>query len=576
MYALRPYQQKAVEKTLAYFRQHREPGMIVLPTGAGKSLVIAELARLARGRVLVLAHVKELVEQNYQKFINYGLGSAGIFSAGLERKDHQDKVIFGSIQSVARAPKSFFSNFTLVVIDECHRVSADEGTQYTEVIAEILINNPQVCILGLTATPYRLDQGWIYQYHNDGIVRTMEDRFFRTCIFEVSLGTLIKERYLTPPVKIDSPVGCYDFSALYNDFGEATFSEEDLEKILRDQRRVTPGIVKNIIELASDREGVMIFTSTTRHAREVLELLPKDKSAIILGSTPLCDRDEIVSCFKAKKLKYLVNVSVLTTGFDAPHVDLIALLRPTESVSLFQQIIGRGLRLSPGKQDCLILDYTGVEHEVFRPEIGQRRPTHDAKIVEVECPKCHHENEFWGIVNESGEIEEHFGDSCQGASEDISTNKIVQCGYLFRSNNCIICGAENDKNARSCSACYNKIVSDEEKLRNARAEKKMHIMRPDSMQLSQSLDKQGRDRLEIRYYDYDGHYLSEYFYLSTENDAKVFFYNFIRMHHRTPEKKLFIQSPREAMLLKHRFRLPLFIIAEKQKNWWRVREKIFR
>ena len=116
MYQLRSYQKEAVDKTIQYFKKTRAPALIVLPTGAGKSLVIAELARIARGRVLVLAHVKELVEQNHEKYTSYGL-SAGIFSASLGKKDHSEKAIFGSVQSVARARDSFFDGFSLLIID---------------------------------------------------------------------------------------------------------------------------------------------------------------------------------------------------------------------------------------------------------------------------------------------------------------------------------------------------------------------------------------------------------------------------------------------------------------------------
>src|SRR5690606_32971665 len=158
MYKLRPYQQRAVEAAVAHFRKGRDPCVIVLPTGAGKSLVIAELARIAKGRVLALAHVKELVEQNHRKYVGLGL-PAGIYSAGLDRKDKDAKVIFGSIQSVARAKADFFKQFSLLVIDECHRVSMETDTQYASVIAKLKEANPQLCVLGLTATPYRLGFG---------------------------------------------------------------------------------------------------------------------------------------------------------------------------------------------------------------------------------------------------------------------------------------------------------------------------------------------------------------------------------------------------------------------------------
>lgn len=183
MYTLRPYQHEAVQAALRHFRRSRQPALVVLPTGAGKSLVIAELARLARGRVLVLTHVKELVEQNHSKYSSYGL-TAGIYAAGLHQKDTAEKVIFGSIQSVARAGPNFFADFSLLIIDECHRVSGEEGTQYNEVIRRIHGENKEICILGLTATPYRLDTGWIYQYHVGGRIRTAEPRLFKRCIFE--------------------------------------------------------------------------------------------------------------------------------------------------------------------------------------------------------------------------------------------------------------------------------------------------------------------------------------------------------------------------------------------------------
>ena len=188
MYKLRPYQQTAVDETIKHFQKDRSPAVIVLPTGAGKSLVIAELARIARGRVLVLAHVKELVEQNHSKYESYKL-KAGIFSAGLNRKDSDEKVIFGSIQSIANASEEFFQSFSLLVIDECHRVSMEGETQYFQVITKLKQLNPELCILGLTATPYRLGMGWIYQvntFKND--LKTEEARFFKKCIYKSKIN----------------------------------------------------------------------------------------------------------------------------------------------------------------------------------------------------------------------------------------------------------------------------------------------------------------------------------------------------------------------------------------------------
>lgn len=574
MFQLRQYQQQAVDATLQYFRKQRNPGVIVLPTGAGKSLVIAELAKVARGRVLVLAHVKELVEQNWEKYQSYGL-EAGIFSAGLQRKDAHQKVIFGSIQSVARADASFFEDFSLLVIDECHRVSVEEESQYASVIRQLQEAQPQICILGLTATPYRLGYGWIYQYSHSGILRTEEPRFFRKCIYDVSLSFMIKHGYLTVPIAIDSPVSCYDFSSLKLSNGGRTFAISDIEDLLKDQKRVTPVIIDNVVAMSKERHGVMIFTASVRHAKEILSCLPADESAMVVGDTESDKRDSIIQDFKARRIKYLVNVSVLTTGFDAPHVDVIAILRPTESISLYQQIVGRGLRLSEGKEDCLILDYTGQGHSIFSPVIDDYKPREESVPVEVVCPVCKHVNDFWGLVDGEGNVVEHFGRKCRGAAEDPATLRIIPCGFRFRFKNCPRCGTENDIAARVCHCCNDLLVDNDTKLREAMALKDAYVMRPDSMQLISSVDKRGCPRLEVRYYDFDGQHLTEYFYLQTPADAKAFYFNFSRMHNRLPERELQVSSAEDAIAKQHLFRIPSFVIARKQKYFWKVREKIF-
>lgn len=573
MYQLRPYQNEAVQATLKHFREDRSPAVIVLPTGAGKSLVIAELARLARGRVLVLAHVRELVEQNHAKYMSFGL-EAGIYSAGLNRKDSGQKTIFGSIQSIARAPDEFFQNFSLLVIDECHRVSMEGETQYFQVISKLQKINPSLCVLGLTATPYRLGYGWIYEVNTHRKMRqAASDRFFKKCIYELSTRYMIKNQYLTPPIKIDAPVASYDFSSLK--LRGAHYVMADIEKVLKDQRRITPVIIQNIVDMAADRQGVMIFTSAVSHAREILEYLPQSLSAVVVGDTDDAERDRIIEAFKRRELKFLVNVAVLTTGFDAPHVDVIAILRPTESASLYQQIVGRGLRLSPGKTDCLILDYTGQSHDLFAPVIDQDKPSRESVIVDVPCPSCGLVNQFWGIVNPDGFVEEHFGRKCKGAFEDPRTHRLVECGFRFRFKRCDQCGAENDISARTCSACQNILVDTDQKLKEAMALKDAHVMRVDTMVFEKSYDKRGNERLEVHYYDVDANVLKEYFYLNSPESRRAFYFNFTRMHSRLPEKKLEVAQVEDAIQNRLKFRMPMFVIARKQKYFWSIREKIF-
>lgn len=573
MYTLRPYQQAAVDSTLSHFRGENTPAVIVLPTGAGKSLVIAELARVALGRVLVLAHVKELVEQNHSKFVSTGL-SAGIFSAGLKRKDLAEKVIFGSIQSIARAPEDFFQSFSLLIIDECHRISMDDETQYFQVISKLRESNAKLCILGLTATPYRLGLGWIYEYNAPKkMLKSSEERFFKKCIYELSLSFMIKNKFLTPPIKIDSPVACYDFSSLK--LNGQKFMMSEIEGVLKDQKRITPVIIKNIMDMAEDRKGVMIFTSSVAHAEEILRSLPPFISAMVVGDTESADRDEIIEAFKKQKLKFLVNVSVLTTGFDAPHVDVIAILRPTESVSLYQQIIGRGLRLSEGKSDCLILDYTGQGHDIFSPEIGEDKPSTDSVIVEVTCPACGLINDFWGLKDDEGILLEHFGRKCQGATIDLETREKIVCGFRFRFKRCDSCGEENDIAARACGSCKHLLVDNDKKLKEAMSLKDAHVMRVEEMRLQKGWDKSGNPRLEVTYFDADAESLKEFFTLNSPEQAKAFYFQFTRMHCRLPGKELIIHSAEEAIQKQIQFRKPMFIIARKKKYFWEIREKVF-
>jgi DNA repair protein RadD len=574
MFELRDYQKQAVGNTIKYFQRKKDPAVIVLPTGAGKSLVIAELARIARGRVLILAHVKELVEQNFEKYRSYGK-EAGIFSASLGKKDRIEKAIFGSVQSVARASDDFFENFSLLVIDECHRVAEEGATQYQEVIKKLQDRNPELCILGLTATPYRLGYGWIYEYNQAGEIKTDKKRFFKQCVYELPLAYMIKQGYLTIPVKVDIPVTSYDFSELMEK--GRTWTVAEVEEVLKSQKRLTPLIISNIIDIANRyrRQGVMIFSSSVKHAEEIMTYLPPDQSRVVLGETALSEREEIVRDFKNKKFKYLVNVSVLTTGFDAPHVDVIAILRPTESNSLYQQIVGRGLRLSEDKTDCYVLDYTGMGHDIYSPEISDKRPKKDTVPVLVPCPRCSFENSFWGYADDEGVVYEHFGRKCRGATQDEKTLEIVPCGYRFRLKICHKCGAENDITAKDCEKCDAVLIDADAKLKQAKLSKNAHIMTPDRITFETRTDKNGNSYLEIRYYDLDAEYLSEAHFFNNESSIKKFNINFLRSHLRQPELAVELHSPTEVVKYQKLFRLPAFVIARKQDRFWKITEKVF-
>ncbi|KPM01887.1 DEAD/DEAH box helicase [Vibrio splendidus] len=573
MYTLRPYQADSVKSVIHYFRKHQTPAVLVLPTGAGKSLVIAELARLAKGRVLVLAHVKELVEQNHEKYEGYGL-KGSIFSAGLGRKETDQQVVFASVQSVVRNLDSFSNQFSLLVIDECHRVPDEKTSSYQKVITHLRENNSGIKVLGLTATPYRLGMGWLYQYHTRGQVRSEEPRFFRDCIFELPIRYLLDEGFLTPARMIDAPVLSYDFSQL-KPASTGRYKEAELDMVIEQSKRATPQIVDQIIELAKDKLGIMVFAATVRHAQEILGLLPEGESSIVIGDTPTLERDQIISDFKERKIKFLVNVSVLTTGFDAPHVDLIAILRPTESISLYQQIVGRGLRLSPGKKECLVLDYAGNSYDLYQPEVGDPKPDSDSEIITIPCPACGFNNNFWGKLDSNGFLLEHFGRKCQGYFTDEDTGEREHCNYRFRAKYCGECGADNDIAARICHECDATLVDPDKKLKEALNLKDALVFECLEMDLNVLKDDKGKSQLKVTYRGENQAQVHEFWSLTTKKQKQSFKDQFVRPHLADRHRPFEEASPTKVVAHQHRFRPPQFVIARKVGRFWKMRDKIF-
>jgi DNA repair protein RadD len=566
MYKLRAYQQEAVLKTIEHFRGSIDPAVIVLPTGAGKSLVIAELTRIARGRALVLTHVKELVEQNHEKLISLGR-KAGIYSAGLKQANLSEQITFASIQSLSRHLDEIETPYSIVIVDECHRIGLDDNSQYLTTLKHLTSLNPDIKILGLTATPYRLGIGWIYHEHYRGMIRGEPERLFKKCIYELPLRYLIKEGFLTEPKVIDPAVEHYDFSSLTSPDGQ--FEQKPMNALLKGCKRVTKAIVKHITDVVSEhqRQGVMIFAATVEHAKEIIGYLPEDKTVLITGDTEHNDRDRFIRAFKEKQLTYLVNVSVLTTGFDAPHVDCIAILRPTESVSLYQQIIGRGLRTSPGKEDCLIIDYAGNRYDLYQPEVGEPKPDSDSVPVQVFCPECQFANTFWGKVDADGDLIEHFGRRCKGMVGEAPN--AYQCTFRFQFKSCPFCGEENDIAARKCHSCNEVLVDPDEQLKKALELKNARVFRCAGM----SFENQ-KNSLSVIYHDEDGESIKEKFNWDFASHQAAFYRVFgKRLKDGTLLPK--IQSADQLLRYESRLKAPDFVVALEEKRYWKVHARIF-
>lgn len=381
---LRPYQKEALSALWGWFRANPTGApLIVLPTGAGKSLVLAEVARLVaeKGedrRVLVVAHRKELLQQNREKFVKLAPGvSSGVYSAGLKQRDTTSQVIFAGVQSVYKKAAEL-GRFSLVIVDEAHLIPSDGEGIYHTLFAGLTEQNHALRVVGLTATPYRLGAGFLCG----------ADRLFTDVCYDANIGDLIRQGYLSPLVS-KSCVSRPDLRGVSVRAGE--YVQEQLEGAFN-RLDLVEAAVEEICVWGRDRKSWLIFASGVSHAENVAKAVSKAgvSCAVLTGETGPVMRELFLSGFKNGEIQCLVNVEVLTTGFDHPGVDLVAVLRATKSTGLWVQVCGRGSRLAAGKKDCLILDFgqNAVTHgPLDKIRITYRRnPITGSKEGEVTAP----------------------------------------------------------------------------------------------------------------------------------------------------------------------------------------------
>jgi DNA repair protein RadD len=520
----RPYQQAAHDAVIEWVRRNTAPCLIDAPTGSGKSHIVAHIAetlhRISGGKhILVLCPQKELVEQNHEKFMQQTGHPASIYSASVGQKCLQWPVVFGTPGTVKAVAERIAEHFCAIIIDEAHGLTPT----VMGIIDKMQKNNPRLRVIGLTATPYRLGSGYIFSQWPDGKPvpeGTARDPYFLRCVYRIHAHELIAQGYLTPPV--NGAIGGERYETMHmqtNNMGK--FDSSEIDRAFVGRGRKTSAIIADVVERSRGRAAVMIFAATIQHAKECIDSLPPEISVLVTGDLPKRQREKIINDIKSQRYKYIVNVAVLTTGFDAPHIDTIALLRATESVGLLQQIVGRGLRIAPEKTECLILDYAeNIERhcpdgDIFNPKIKAHR-TGTSEHVPAICPLCATENEFSARPNEEGfdidkngyfvdleglrvpcefgeGIPAHFGRRCMGVHR-YAGGEWDRCSYRWTGKECPDCGADNDIAARYCNKCKSEIVDPNEKLRiEFRALKRDPIqMQTDTVSVLETIDTLSR------------------------------------------------------------------------------------
>ena len=368
--------------------------LIVIPTGGGKSYIAGRLASdsvMFVGRVLVLVHVKELVEQDAEAILKADmLADMGIICAGIDPRELSDDLIeylgrldaditVASVQSVYKKLQ-YWDDIGLIIVDEAHRITPVGGKLYTAVFKRF----PDVPVVGLTATPFRMGTGYLHKGDN---------ALFDAIAYEISHAELVELGYLVPFANKGSDLA-YDDEKLKKVGGE--FSQASLAKLTKDGAK-TRKIVSQFVQRARERNHWLVFAMSVRHAKMIKEFLAEEgiEAGIIYDDMHKdgLSRDDEIALFKMGIYRALINVNVLTTGFDFPALDCVVLCRPIASPVLFIQCIGRGTRLSPdtGKMDCLVLDYGGnvARHGDFSsPDITPVKKSKKRK----ECENCGERN----------------------------------------------------------------------------------------------------------------------------------------------------------------------------------------
>ncbi len=401
---LRWYQAEAVQALYDYFSEKSGNPVIAAPTGTGKSLIIAEFIRSAfeaypGQKMMMLTHVKELIGQNYKKLLEcWPTAPAGIYSAGLGRKEIRP-IVFAGIQSVV-GKSPLFGHVDLVIVDECHLVGTAESTSYRTFLTELKQLNPQLKVVGLSATPFRLGQGMLTDpvKAKDG---TLLPPLFTDIAYDMTgvepFNRLIAEGFLCKlvPKKTDEQLNLTGVHVVGGEFNQGEL-QDAVDKTAISKRACAEMVFHAKLGTPEERRRWLVFCTGVEHAEHVAEIL-RDlgiDARAVHSKMADADRDSAIADFKLEDslVKCLVNNNVLTTGHDFPALDLIGDLQPTCSPAKHVQKYGRGTRPFSGKSNCVVLDFSGNTKRlgpINDPVIPRKKGHKDGGTAPVKlCESC--------------------------------------------------------------------------------------------------------------------------------------------------------------------------------------------
>lgn len=403
MISLRPYQQRALDKLLDWFRANEGHPILDAAVGSGKSVMLGWLCQHAitnwpETRIIMLVPTKELLEQNFGKLVSiWPDAPVGIMSASVGKKQLGQAITIATIGSIYKHAAKL-GHVDLLIVDECHAIPGGDEGMYRKFISEMHKYCPSMRVIGATGTPFRGSGIWL---------TALEDRIFTDIAARVTMDELLEEGFLAPLTTqaTDTRMDASDVRTVGGDYVVS-----DLARAI-DRPELVSAACAEAVRLASDRNKWLVYCVTVEHAHHVCSELVEVHgiaAEVITGETPKSERADAIEAFRRGDLECLVSVAVLTTGFDVPDVDCLILLRNTQSPVLYVQIMGRGMRTAPGKDDCLVLDFTDT--------IERLGPVN---LVSGRLPK-----------KNKGESPFKICESC-GASNAISAKSCKECGAAF-------------------------------------------------------------------------------------------------------------------------------------------------
>lgn len=361
MYTLRPYQVEASERAVSHFRTQENNAVIVCPTGCGKSLIVADIAHKMGVPILVFAPSKELVEQNYNKMLSYGETDCSMYSASVGVKEIS-KITFATIGSV-KSHIDDFKHFKYVIVDECHRCNSEEG-MYLDFIQQTGCK-----VIGLTATPYRLVSDVTFDYRKKKVSKSVsrlvtigneKNPIFTEYIYNLQVSEAKDMGYLADLEYFNLPLPDLDMSKVKRNSSGTDYDEDALRKAL-EKANLRGGLINICNRLLNPkgrkRNGILVFTRFVEDAEFVCNNI--QGAAIVTGKTKTKERTRIIESFRRGDIPVVINTVCLTTGFDYPDLDTVVIARPTLSLSLYYQIVGRAIRPSANKDKAWIIDLCG-------------------------------------------------------------------------------------------------------------------------------------------------------------------------------------------------------------------------